>query len=143
MDDRITVSKAAKLMGVSRAELNKRLLAADISTFEGHVDLEKVKCIAPLLKIEGSGILEERVRYLRENAVMPKHDAMSSQRNLADEVRRLSSELIVETQMANHYRDILEDVGHKLGEMQTSDNPETRDAGFEFCQWLRGRITES
>lgn len=141
MAQRITVSKAAKLLGISRGDLNKRLLAADIPTFEGDVDLEKVKCIAPTLRIEGKGVLDERVRYLRENAAMPKHDGIQAKRDLDAEVRRLSSELVVETQMANHYRDILEDVGRKLGELQMSADPDTRKAGFELCQWLRQRIT--
>jgi hypothetical protein len=144
MGQRITVSKAAKLLGIKRSELNKRLLAANIETFEGDVDLEKVKCIAPTLKVDGAGVLDERVRYLRENVAKPTiRDAVTERQDMESEVRRLSSELIVETQMANHYRDILEDVGRKLGELQMSDNAEAREFGFEFCEWLRKRIAEN
>lgn len=143
MGQNIAVSKAAKLLGINRSELNKRLLAADIPTFEGVVDLEKVRCIAPSLDLEGQGVLDDRVRYLRENVSKPKRDSLfSHNRDLEAEVRHLSSELIVEAQMAGHYRQILEDIGRKLGELQTAKDESTRDAAFEICQWLRTRITE-
>ena len=143
MSQRIAVSKAARLMGIPRGELNKRLLAADIPTFEGEVDLERVKCIAPTLKVEGAGVFDERVRYLRENAAKPKRGGIAPKRDQEAEIRRLSSELIVESQIAEHYRQILEDVGRKLGEMQMSNDPNTRTAAFDMCQWLRARITEA
>lgn len=144
MGQRIAVSKAARLLGISRGDLNRRLLAADIATFEGDVDLEQVKCIAPTLKLDGGGMLEERVRYLRDTLSKPQRgDTVVAKRDLKAEIRHLSAELIVESQMAGHYRDILEDVGRKLGEMQTAPNPETRAAAFELCQWLRARITDA
>lgn len=141
---RIAVSKAAKLIGISRGELNKRLLAAGIETFEGEVELERVKCIAPSLDPGASAVME-RVRFIRDNVSKPLGGdsiAMTNQ-NLGDEVRRLSSELMVEAQMAAHYRQVLEDIGHKLGELQTSNDPHTRDLGFELCQWLRDKITSN
>lgn len=144
MSQRIAVSKAARLLGISRGDLNRRLLAADIATFEGDVDLEQVKCIAPTLKLDGGGVLEERVRYLRDTLSKPQRgDTVVAKRDLEAEVRHLSAELIVESQMAAHYRNILEDVGRKLGEMQTAPDAATRAAAFELCEWLRARITDA
>ncbi|MCK4939479.1 MAG: hypothetical protein KAR80_04240, partial [Rhodospirillaceae bacterium] len=57
MEQKITVSQAARELGVSRSELNRRLGAAGIDAFEGRVDLEKVQCIAPTLG-RGDAMLE-------------------------------------------------------------------------------------
>ena len=70
MDNSISVSKAAKLLGMKRSELNALLSAADIPTFEGAVDFEKVKCVSPSLDLSDPEILD-RVKYIRENLAKP------------------------------------------------------------------------
>jgi len=137
MNERITVSKAAKLLDITRSELRKRLAAAQIETFEGEVDLEQVRCIAPDLKLADQEIIE-RVKYLRnDTSKAPRDDSVQSIHDLQSEVRKLSAQLSVESQMAQHYRDIVEELGRKLGEMQTADDPAQRDAALALCQWLR------
>ena len=139
MTERITVSKAAKLLGVTRAELRKRLAAAEIETFEGEVDLEEVRCIAPDLKRADQEILD-RVKYLRNDASkLPRDEKVQSIHDLQAEVRRLTTQLSIETQMAGHYRAIVEDLGHELGQMQTADDPAARQAALTLCQWLRDK----
>ncbi len=142
MGEQIGVSKAARMLGVKRADLNKRLDSAGISTFEGEVDFEKVKCIAPSLDIEAPEFLD-RIQCIRENAAKPVAPPPSSNdpRVLADEVQRLSSELLIETQMGHHYRQVIVDLANKLGKMQMSGSPEYRETAFELCEWLRGEIT--
>jgi len=63
--ERIRVSKASRLLGVKRSELNSRLEAAQIETFEGDVDYEKIKCIAPSLGANQPEL--NRVRLICEN----------------------------------------------------------------------------
>lgn len=137
MNERITVSKAAKLLSITRNELRDRLAAAEIETFEGEVELEQVRCIAPDLKLADQGILE-RVKYLRNDASKQPHDErLRSVHELQAEVRRLSTALTIETQMGQHYRAIVEELGKKLGELQTSDDPGERRVALALCQWLR------
>lgn len=141
MDNLISVSKAAKLLGLKRSELNERLSAADIETFEGEVDFEKVKCIAPSLDLSDPEILE-RVKYIRENIAKPAPSMISDHQgqDLSVEVQKLTKDLMIETQTANHYRDIINDLAARLGELQKSKVPEEQKLGFELCQWLRNKI---
>lgn len=142
MGEQIGVSKAARLLGVKRVDLNKRLDSAGIPTFEGKVDFEQVKCIAPSLDIEAPEFLD-RIQCIRENAAKPMAAPPSSTdpQILAKEVQRLSSELVIETQMGQHYRQVIVDLAAKLGQMQMSGTPEYRATAFELCQWLRSEIT--
>ncbi|GAB6051279.1 hypothetical protein JCM17960_00990 [Magnetospira thiophila] len=141
MGKHIAVSKAARMLGVNRTDFNKRLLAAGIPTFEGHVDLEKVKCIAPSLGL-ASSLMVERVDSIRDNLSKPLHDSSLAvpHDQLADEVRHLTAQLMIESHMAGRYRQILDEVAAKLGELQISESGERREMAFELCAWLRGHI---
>jgi len=141
MDNAISISKAAKLLGLKRSELNERLSAADIQTFEGEVDFEKVKCMAPSLDLSDPEILE-RVKYIRENLAKPIPSILSNNQgqDLTVEVQKLTKNFMIETQTANHYRDIINELAAKLGDLQKSKDPEQQELGFELCQWLRNKI---
>jgi len=139
---KIGISKAARLLGIKRVELNDRLSAAGIETFEGEVDYKKVQCIAPTLNFGDP--IAERIKHIRQNPAkkVKSHETPASKQDLLDEITRLSSDLRVEAMTARQYRQIIEDVADKLGQMQVSGTEVERDLAFQFCNWLRERIIE-
>jgi CDP-4-dehydro-6-deoxyglucose reductase, E3 len=141
MENLISVAKASKLLGIKRSELNEQLRAAEIPTFEGNVDFEAVKAIAPAISLCEAEILD-RVRYIRENGQKTdRHDAENrTVQDLAAEVSKLRTDLMVERRTADHYEQILVDLARKLGELQSSDNEETKVTAFGLCEWLRENI---
>ena len=141
MGQMIGVSKAARMIGVSRSNLSKRLASAGVETFEGQVDLEKVKCLAPSLNLTDPDM--DRLELIRENPMERVHsnDATSSKQELLDEIHRLSTELMVESGMSKQYRQLVEDVASKLGDMQVSEIGERRDIAFELCEWMRHKAS--
>lgn len=142
MEKKIGISKAARLLGVKRSDLNQRLLAAGIPTFEGQVDYKKVQCIAPTLNFGDP--ITERINHIRQNPAKRAkgHETVASKQELLDEIGRLTSDLRVEAMTASEYRQIIEDVAEKLGEMQMSGSEPAREVAFELCNWLRERILE-
>lgn len=142
MGQKIGISKAARLLGIKRAELNDRLSAAGIETFEGEVDYKKVQCIAPTLNFGDP--ITERIKHIRQNPAkrVKGHETAASKQDLLDEITRLSSDLRVEAMTAKQYRQIIEDVADKLGQMQVSGTESERELAFGFCNWLRERIIE-
>lgn len=143
MEQRVGVSKASKILGLTRAELNDRLQAAGIETFEGQVDLEKVKCIAPTLDFGDKDL--ERLEHIRENPAwrINSGDVKATKKEMADEIRRLSTELMAEVETSASYRRIIEEFAEKLGILQVSDGGERREMAFELCQWLRAEIVKA
>jgi len=141
MEQRISVSKAARLLGIKGSELSRRLHAAGVPTFEGEVDFEKVKCIAPSLNLSEPEILR-RLRYTRDTAVKPVADGgpRCGSRDLSAELQKLSSKWMVEAELAGYYRDIINELAEELGRQQESDSPERRELAYELCQWLRAKI---
>jgi len=141
MEQKITVSQAAKELGVTRADLNKRLSAAGIDAFEGKVDFEKVQCIAPTLG-RGDAMLE-RIRVLRENTVssVKVDPARMNEKDLESQIQKLSTELMVESSLNQRYEAIFQELAKKLGEAQISSDGDTRELAFDICGWLRKQIS--
>jgi len=141
MEKRISISQAARLLDITTKELNTRIAAANIPTFEGEVDLEQVKCVAPSLKLSDPAILK-KVQYLRENTLHPIQNLDRDQGGdkAAGEMQKIASQLMIEVQEANHYREIINELVKELGHHQLSGEPGKQELAFELCRWLRERI---
>ena len=143
MGQRIGVAKVAKLLGIKRGDLNKRLQAADIPTFEGEVDYEKVRCIAPSLNFGDPAV--RRAQYMREDTskTFHKDQATLEREALEHEVKHLTTELMVASREADYFQDILQEMADRLGEVQMGERGERQALAFELCGWLRNRIASS
>lgn len=139
MEQRIGVSKAARYLGIKRSELIKRLAAAKIETFEGEVDFEKIKCIAP--QFEQIDPHLSRLDKIREKTFFYDGDKIQgSAEELQNRIKRLTVDAAIDAEVARDYLKIIEDVAAKLGTLQASDNEERRKIGFELCEWLRNKV---
>lgn len=70
MTELLSLSRAARLAGVTRAELQKRIRRGEIETFEGQVALMDLLRVYPALSLEKTGMLEEVERI--KAAAVPK-----------------------------------------------------------------------
>ena len=68
MDRYLSVSRAARLVGIKRGTLQKRIQDGDISTFEGKVSVDELLRAYPQTEIEDSTMIE-RTRRIKEEAV--------------------------------------------------------------------------
>lgn len=143
MGQRIGVAKVAKLLGITRRDLNKRLQAADIPTFEGEVDYEKVRCIAPSLNFGDPAV--RRAQYLREDTsrTFQKDKETLERESLEHEVKHLTTELMIASREAEYFQDILQEMADRLGEVQMNERGDRQGLAFELCGWLRNRIASS
>ena len=67
MSQFLTLSRAARLIGVSRGALQKRIRAGDLPTFEGKVSPSDLLIAYPKTKLEDNTILE-RIISIKDNA---------------------------------------------------------------------------
>jgi len=143
MGIQISVSKASRLLGMSRAELSDQLQAANVATFEGSVDFEALRSVAPAISLCEEAILS-RVRHIRED--LTKRDRRDpdelSRQELEVKLKKLNTDLMVETRTADQYETILVELARKLGALQASDNQEVSDLAISLCEWLRTSVRE-
>lgn len=141
MENMISVSRASKLLGIKRSDLNEQLRASNIQTFEGKVDYEEVRAIAPAISLCEAEILD-RVRFIREDTTKPfggDHDEQSKEQ-LEARVHKLTTDLMVETRNVERYEQVLVTLARKLGELQTSERDDERKLAITLCEWLRAEI---
>lgn len=84
MPQRLTLSRAAHLLGISRMALQKRIREGELPSFDGMVSVDELQRVWPQLDLDESGSFE-RTRAIREDAftrrlrerVLPSQEALA------------------------------------------------------------------
>ena len=127
----ITLSRAARLVGVKRGALQSKIQQGELRTFEGELLLSDLLHAYPQTRIEDTTMLE-RVEHIMEQAVnkiiRPDEDTPDSN-TLAARILVLSQELAQARQDARRYRQLVDDLKQKIDELAT-DAEQTPDTAF-------------
>lgn len=135
------VAKAAKLLGVSRDNLQQLIRRGDLITFEGQVDLEELKSRFPALALDESPMLE-RTQIIRDTAYAKRvaERLSPSKDDLITQIRRLKVELSVANVKHRSYRKLFSELLEKLNELQQRSETNQKQLIHELNSWLLERI---
>jgi CDP-4-dehydro-6-deoxyglucose reductase len=132
----ITLSRAARLVGVKRGALQKRIQAGELRTFEGELLLSDLLHAYPQTSVEDNSMLE-RVEHIMEQAVnkiiRPVEDTPDT---LAARILALGEELGVARQQARRYKALADDLKKKFEELSTPDEQTQAQAFSTLKQWF-------
>lgn len=137
MAQKIGVARAAQMLGVSRRELQKLIHAGKLDTFEGELDLDSLKQRFPALSMEENSTIE-RMKLIRGGAfarrvaqvVVPERDELEVQ------LRRRTTDLIVERAKAKKYYAILEEMMPLCTQLCAREELNKQQAFEILNQWL-------
>ena len=120
MAKRISLSRAARLVGVKRGTLQQRIRAGELKTFEGQILLSDLLQAYPNAQIEDSSMLE-RVEQIIEQAAF--YNPESGQRKpdmgaLSARIMWLSEDLARQKRANNRYRQLLADLRGELADLR-------------------------
>lgn len=140
----VSIAKAAQILGVARAQLQKLIRSGELSTFEGRVELEQLRKSFPALAFSEPRI-EERTKIIKDSAygnrlqqlVTPPSEVLQAK------IRRLAVDLNVERTKSRDYQDIIEGLLEKLGDIQKTADPAQRELIYELNMWLVARFDSS
>jgi len=141
MTQYLGVAKAARLLGISRVKLQVLIRSGDLVTFEGKVDAAELYKRFPGLALNDSEIVE-RANIIKDSAYGDRIQgrAVPSTDVLQTQIKCLNVDLNVERAKARHYHDIVQDLLHKLTELQQVDNEQQRLIIKELNIWLLARF---
>ena len=138
MSRHITLSRAARLVGVKRGALQKRIQAGELRTFEGELLLSDLLQAYPQTSIEDTSMLE-RVELIMEQAVnkiiRPAEDSPDSN-TLAARILSLGQELGVARQQARRYKALADGLKQKFDELSPSDEKTQAQAFSTLKEWF-------
>ena len=137
MQGRISIAKAARLLGVDRHELCERLCKAGFDSFEGSVALDDVKSISPKMNMQ-DGLMSERVRLIRQTA--RRRGSVNTPRKpeleLQDELDTLHNKWLAERKRAQEYYALFDHLIDELGHWQNSNDENRAAFALELSKWL-------
>lgn len=135
MPQRVSLSRAARLAGVTRAELQRRIRKGELTTFEGELDIGDLLRVYPSVTLEKTGKLEQ-VEQIKADALPRSHDAdtaLPSPEVLVARIRSLGAALAQKAAQAHAQGALLDELRQRLGDDQAS-------AGL--LSWLDARRQE-
>ena len=139
----LSVSRAARLVGITRGALQKRIQDGDLQSFEGEVSLDELANAYPDAAIEDTSMLEKMDRFI-ENALQRARYKKLSELTLPDSetliarVRSLSREIISLQHNAALYQDAFE----KLSQQIKAINQDAPDVAMTALEALQHRLDE-
>jgi CDP-4-dehydro-6-deoxyglucose reductase len=127
----ITLSRAARLVGVKRGTLQKKIRQGELRTFEGELLLADLLHAYPQTEVEDSTMLE-RVETIMEQAVNKIYRGSAdkpSSDTLAARILSLGQELAKARQEARCNGDLINDLARRFEELSAA-RPDTADDAF-------------
>jgi CDP-4-dehydro-6-deoxyglucose reductase len=128
----MTLSRAARLVGVKRGALQKKIRQGELRTFEGELLLADLLHAYPQTEVEDTTMLK-RVEHIMENAVnkivRPASDDSPDTDTLAARILALGQELARARQDSRRYADLVIDMQQKIEELAT-EAEQTQDRTF-------------
>jgi CDP-4-dehydro-6-deoxyglucose reductase len=116
MSDYLSLSRAARLAEVSRAELQRRIRGGEITTFEGQVAVSDLLRVYPRVSLERSGKYEQ-VEQIKANAEPRSHEAdtrLPSPRVLVARLKSLSDMLVQKLAVVDALQALVADLDRGL-----------------------------
>jgi CDP-4-dehydro-6-deoxyglucose reductase len=126
MTKRISLSRAARLVGVKRGTLQQKIRAGELATFEGEIVLADLLQAYPDAQVEDSSMLE-RVEQIIEQAtfINPERTARKSDNvSLTSRIMLLSRELARQRRLTSGYRRLVRELANRLDSLETEDRRE-------------------
>ena len=118
MADYLSLSKAAKLVGATREEIQEKVRKGLLPTFEGQVSEADLKLVYPRVRLEDNADIE-RLQQLQENALTKSILAdLSDTRRMKLEIVRLQHELQQANDALQSYHRLTTELESRLIDMQ-------------------------
>ena len=111
----LTVSRAAHLIGVTRASLQQRISDGELASYDGMVSTDELRRVFPEFRIEDSGAFE-RVAKIKEDAFARRvrERILPNQEVLAQRLAAQSEELEDVRRHLAHYHDLVEALRERM-----------------------------
>jgi len=123
MPQLLTLSRAARLVGVTRSALQKKIRRGELSTFEGEILITDLLRAYPDTKMHDTTMLErvERIKAEAMHTTQREDTALPSSEVLIARLTQLSKELIAVKSELKRYLELFDTLTQKLTDAETAD----------------------
>lgn len=138
MEHLLSLSRAARLVGVTRGALQKKIQNGEMPSFDGTVKVEDLLAAYPQAQLEND-VEFERVRLIKERAFGKRvfERALPAAEVLAARVTELSTALANSQTQVRQFNILLDRLRSKLGEIEDQCEAGMKHSLAEFRAWLK------
>ena len=143
MSQLLPLSRAARLVGISRGEIQARIRRNELATFEGMVRVSDLLRTFPETRLVDDSAIE-RTERIKANA-SPRTDQgakLPSAEVLARRVTELSRDLTEAKDETHHYTNLMNELGEQLDNLRQADTPPSTKDLESLHHWLQERIAQ-
>jgi len=140
MSNLLSVTRAARLVGVPRAELQKRIQHGELVSFDGMLSVENLLACYPQAELEDTAELQ-RITQIKEKAFGKRvfERALPEPEVLAARVTELSRSLAVSQKQVRQFNDLLGRLWDKVAELRTTTIP-VDSAMAGIGDWIKQEV---
>lgn len=141
MSQFLSLSRAARLVGVSRVELQKKIKMGEISAFDGMVSIDNLLAVYPNAQLEDNTEYS-RVLHIKEKAFGKRvfERVMPDVETLATRIIELSKELTHSQSQLKQFHKLFDRLRLKLGELETQSGAGLTSIMTDLKSWLEDEI---
>ncbi|PWB48009.1 MAG: ferredoxin [Nitrosomonadales bacterium] len=138
MEHLLSLSRAARLAGVTRGALQKKIQNGEMPSFDGTVKVDDLLAAYPDAQLENN-VEFERVSLIKERAFGKRvfERALPEPEVLAARVTELSTELANSQSQLRQFNVLLDRLRNKLGEIEGQGNDDLKRSLAGFRTWLK------
>jgi len=138
MTQLLSLSRAARLAGVTRAEIQKRIRHGELTTFEGELAVSDLLRVYPQVSLENDDALE-RVERIKARAVPRSHQGDTVLPNpevMVSRLKSLSAVLTEKVSALDAAETLLDDLSNLLAALADTADPSTAASLRETLEWI-------
>ncbi len=121
MDRTISLSRAARLVGTTRTEIQKKIQDGELMTFEGELRLSELLRVYPNTELEDNTMIEKVERLMKEAITkVPHDDGLPSAYTLHTRLKVITDELAQANADLYRYRTIIDQMHARMTEAESS-----------------------
>jgi CDP-4-dehydro-6-deoxyglucose reductase len=138
MPQLLSLSRAARLADVSRAELQRRIRRGELTTFEGQIAVSDLLRVYPKVSLENSEAFE-RVERIKATALPKTRDgdtALPSPQVLVSRLRSLSEVLVEKAAALDRAEKLLAEIAERLDPIAEISDAASSARLRETLDWL-------
>ena len=144
MEEKLGIGKAARLLNVSRGEIQALIKSGQLETFEGMVLLDDLKALFPTISIDLNSVFRD-LDFIRKASYSNRVQSRLFPTRVEDAekvLEKVRMKLLVEQQKSSAYSKIMHELmRHMVGLRVDADDAEKKVIDT-LGQWLAAKLDE-
>ena len=142
MKHHLNIATAAKLVGISRRQIQKEIKAGNLDVFEGDVTVDSLLNFYPEVRLQNERELD-RVDRIQSNAIFKmQSDSLPSERVMADHINKLQVKLQESQQKVQEYENLLMESKRRIEAMQEDCDRHQKQILAAFISWMTSQYRQ-